>query len=485
MGHSEADGLISDIAQRDHDIPEVEKRAIISGLTSRVIDNEHEIRLSEEAAELLLRIALHPGDKKAFFLRFLKVKYPDLYVEASKPGGIDAHLLPTDIPWEVYRDYFRARHGVSLRYEDEVARLKACAEQVTIYVESLRQGIRSQSLFKENRAGDRERKLEVALLDALVYGQRVNEGMNGAIFRIDLENLPKEDAAIALDAGIFGERDAISAIKVLKVYRENAASSEYKNHRLVDGVLQDASRRGLRVASVPELYALHTIHLPNKEAHDAYKALTGMPDLSERVSCIGMEFIEGEDLGSFLWRQYGMALIRRCLQLGLSGAETMADALKALEYPSDYHYVRGLVDGIQKRLVALPEANHLVLEVAPPPRNDAERIKVFQASQRNMRRMISVLKADGFAIDRSIYQVISTTIQACRDAGIALLDCHERNIMITPRNEVVFIDFEKIRHVPRPIMGDGDVEAFYDMEMNPGGLPMDKGVLSTLRALIR
>ena len=102
-----------------------------------------------------------------------------------------------------------------------------------------------------------------------------------------------------------------------------------------------------------------------------------------------------------------------------------------------------------------------------------------------MRRMISLLKADGFAIDRSIYQVISTTIQVCRDAGIALLDCHERNIMITPRNEVVFIDFEKIRHVPRPIMGDGDVEAFYDMEMNPGGLPMDKSVLSTLRALIR
>lgn len=374
---------------------------------------------------------------------------------------------------------------MSLRHEDEVARLKACAEQATNYIEYLRKGIRNRSPLEEGGVGDRERKLEVALLDALVYGQRINEGMNGVIFRVDLENLPKEDVAIALDAGIFGERDAVSAIKVLKVYRENAASNEYKNHRLVEGVLRDASRRGLRVASVPELYALHTIHLSSEKVRHAYRVLTEMPDLSEYVSCIGMEFIEGEDLGSYLWRQYGRALIRRCAQLDLLGIEAMADTLKALERPSDYHRVRGLVDGIQKWLVALPEAKHLVLEAAPLPRNDAERIKVFQASQRNMRRMISVLKGEGFAIDRSIYEVIRTTIQVCRDAGIALLDCHERNIMITPRNEVVFIDFEKIRHVPRPVVGDGDVEAFYDMEMNPGGLPIDKSVLSMLGALYK
>lgn len=64
---SETAGLIDDITQWAYNVPEIEKRAIINSLASRAIDGDREMKLSEEGAELLLRIALHPGDKKAFF----------------------------------------------------------------------------------------------------------------------------------------------------------------------------------------------------------------------------------------------------------------------------------------------------------------------------------------------------------------------------------------------------------------------------------
>lgn len=461
-------------------VPSEERQALRESLLNARF---HDINLSDEAAEALLETVVNSADTRAFFLRFLKSIRPDLHAQAIQPGGILANLLPTDIPWNVYREYIHRRREVDAREEAQVHATKESLSIAAQHIEQVR--ARFYASVTESSEPQKGLRNELVLLDALAYGQRLNEGMNGVIVRVQLQDFPEKDRAVALRSGMFGEFADDAAVKVLKIYREEAAKIEYRHQFLVREALTRAANRGEMVASVPEPHMVHTMTLPNGALRDAYRSLTKIPTLEDRVSCISMEFIPGEDLGTYVWRQYGQALVRRAMRLDMERVTGIDERFLAdLERPSTYHLVRNMVDDLQRRIGVLSEMRHLLLESVPPARNDAEQIKVRQASDRNVKRMTQLLQLDGFRIDPKLYTTIEATIDACRRAQIVLLDCHERNIMLTPDGRVFFIDFEKIKLASRPIAGDDDQEAFYDMEMNPAGLPVDKTVLSFLRPFV-
>lgn len=461
-------------------VPSEERRALYEALLHAQF---HDIKLSDEAAEALLETVVNSADTKAFFLRFLKSVRPDLHAQAIQSGGILANLLPTDIPWNVYREYVHRRREVDTREEAQAHATKESLSIAAQHIEQVR--ARFYASVMESSEPQKGLRNELILLDALAYGQRLNEGMNGVIVRVQLQDFPEKDRAVAIRSGMFGEVADDAAVKVLKIYREEAAKIEYRHQFLVREALTRAANRGEMVASVPEPHMVHTITLPNGALRDAYRSLTKIPTLEDRVSCISMEFIPGEDLGTYVWRHYGQALVRRAMRLDTERVTGIDDrSLADLERPSTYHLVRNTVDDLQRRIGVLSETRHLLLESALPARNDAEQIKVRQASDRNVKRMTRLLQSDGFRIDPKLYTTIEATIDACRRAQIVLLDCHERNIMLTPDGRVFFIDFEKVKLASRPITGDDDQEAFYDMEMNPAGLPVDKTVLSFLRPFV-
>ncbi|MBP7133722.1 hypothetical protein KBA73_00745 [Patescibacteria group bacterium] len=439
---------------------------------------------SEEAATALFETVLSTIDPKAFFGRFLETQFPALHQAIKGPGDIRARVSPEDLPWKVYRKYLLRRRAMDVRQEEERVQQNKETTFLARFLEELKRDIAKKGELPIEVSERKELVLDFALLQSLRAGRRMNEGSNGVIYKIDVGDLPVSERGIVMESGLFPVEDT-SAIKILKVYSTEAGHIETVNQRKAALFLKEARAQGKNVARVPEAHLDHVIAFETPELQEAFRRVLKIDSIGAKVNCIAMEYIEGEDLATHIWRAYARAFVRKVVKSdpGQSTGIT-EEELEYLEKPSTFNEIRNYVTTLERRANILPELRSLLLEEVRPGHTQAALVKERMAHDRNAKRMSGLLLQDGFTIDPDLFDKISNSMDVFRENGLVYLDGHERNIMLRSDGEVFVIDFEKCKWLNRPVRGDGDEEAFTEPLMNPHGEPLDKRMLQFLQQFL-
>ncbi len=480
VGLAEKKGVLKELREAYSRMKPAERTELFAALQA---DAEID-PFSDAAANALFETVLSTIDPKAFFGRFLETQFPALHQAIKGPGDIRTRVSPEDLPWKVYRKYLLRRRAMDVRQEEEKVQLTREATFLSHFLDELKQSIAKKGELPMEASQRKELVLDFALLQSLRAGRRMNEGSNGVIYRIDVGDLPTTERGIVMESGLFPVEDT-SAIKILKVYSTEAGHKETVNQRKAAFFLKEARAQGKNVACVPEAHLDHVIAFETPELQEAFRRVLKIDSMGTKVNCIAMEYVEGEDLATYLWRAYARAFVRKVVRSDSEHVTGITDKeIEYLEKPSTFNEIRNYVTVLEQRAKVLPELRALFLEEVRPGHTQEALVKERMAHDRNAKRMSTLLLQDGFTIDSDVYDKISNSMDVFRENGLVYLDGHERNIMLRPDGEVFVIDFEKCKWMNRPVRGDTDEEAFTDPVMNPHGEPLDKRMLQFLQQFL-
>ncbi|MBU1032951.1 MAG: hypothetical protein ABII13_00575 [Patescibacteria group bacterium] len=400
-------------------------------------------------------------------------KFPEL-MEYEMEGFDD--FIPTDsleASWELFQGYFSLR-------KKRKERNKPSGFAGDISLDTIIEAKKA----KETDAGltdkeKRDRMIDAVMLEMVFKAQRINEGNNGTILRLDIDILDEKTRELAMEVGLIQEGNNI--FKLLKIYRAGDGEQEVNNQRSAYEIVNEASKKGLEVTKVPKVYSMREIKSPNKEISELIRMHAHLDLTQDRVECIVMEYLEGEDLGTYIWKEYAKQIIKKIADSKESIVSEVEE--EAVAGCKTFFDIQDYIKALQQRFE--PALKGRLLEfMARTPANEKEVRKESEVNVRNAKKIQDVLVQGGFVIDQSIYDKVNNTIEAFREQGLVYLDAHERNIMLVG-DDVYTIDFGKCKKIKRPVTGNQDAEAFASVEDNPEGRPIDRSVVEFLKIFVQ
>ncbi|MFW0838045.1 MAG: hypothetical protein ACKKL5_03520 [Candidatus Komeilibacteria bacterium] len=266
---------------------------------------------------------------------------------------------------------------------------------------------------KENPlAGNNYENKEVAegLIEAaLLYSRKVNEGNNGIINQLQLDQLAPEILNYFREAsdGQINEQESV-ATKLLKVYSPEVGKTEAARQQQAYKIWEAAEDKSA-LAKVPRLLFYKEITIKNQEllerlSNDGVHAMDG------KVAVLVMDFIEGEDLAMYLVKQI------------VAHHPELADLQQALQDGADISFAQ-LHSGMSAALgFATAGGQHRNLND-----NIFEEQKV---NNDNVKLMVEFMRRKGIIINSDILRKVKNTIDLFHANDFQHGDLHERNIML-------------------------------------------------------
>lgn len=130
-----------------------------------------------------------------------------------------------------------------------------------------------------------------------------NEGNNGVILELDLEHFPKrERQKFCKFFDISPTEEEGVAVKMLKVYSASQAEKEFTAQTMAAEVINNDEELRGRVA-VPKCYYGGDLNLESESFREKLEEL-GINPTAESLGMIMMEYVKGEDLGTFCFKQF-------------------------------------------------------------------------------------------------------------------------------------------------------------------------------------
>lgn len=253
--------------------------------------------------------------------------------------------------------------------------------------------------------------LEGALEAALLQAQKINEGANGIIAKVDFRKLPED-----LRHRLLGDVDIPdeSVIKLMKFYRPGSGKKEFEAQRMIHEALSGVEG----VASVPKPYLYYDLEIRTPELRQALSKNIQLESFNDRVEVFIMDYIEGDDLVTQFFRE----IVRRHPRFRHKSA--VADELTYSELesmvPGKIGYDRP--GGKGKSLFE-------------------QQVEKQEVYNRNAQKLKAALKDIQFSVDPALYAMLKKTMDELHSKGIFHRDLHERNIMIGKDGKLFLIDF--------------------------------------------
>lgn len=398
-------------------------------------------------------------------------------IRSKEIEGLD-DIEPEDLSWEIFNKYLSVRKKVEARQLHE----KNFRASDIPQLEDLMRIVARETRESNLDLTEAEQLPNALGLMLLLKSQRINEGNNGAIFLVENSQLDESLKSKAVETGLVRENEANSAMKILKVYAHTAGKQEADNQKKAGEILKQAAAAGQNVARVPEILWESELKLGQGTIHDMIQKTTGLDRVGSELNAIAMEHIRGQDLATYIWKEFAKALHKLMAEHGLPlepNADQGVDGMQT--FFEIQEYVRSLQSSFGRRSALGP---YLLDYLDRMPATPKEQTREANLNRGNAKKIQTLLLKTGFTLDPKIYLALKNSIQAFREAGFAYLDAHERNVMLTPDNEVVLVDFAKFKNAGRPIAGDADSAAFHSLEDNPNGLPLDTSVVSFLEPFV-
>lgn len=257
---------------------------------------------------------------------------------------------------------------------------------------------RGEGIHEEVRfAGEREDREHERMLDflaeqMLLNASKMDEGVNGIIFHLNVEILDESLKQFAESKALDFESER--ALKMLKVYRKGEGEREFDLQKRAYEILN--KKNAGTQARIPKPLFYRDIQL-SPQARAQLEETVGFSE--EHAEIIVMELIQGKDLGTYL-----------------------VDAAKKLRAKEgdDEDPERILLDDVltRFRFSALDEGDAAIL--------------------------YHYLREKQFSLNPSIIQALSAGIESLHRGKMAHRDLHERNVMISEDDgsvDVWIIDF--------------------------------------------
>jgi serine/threonine protein kinase len=289
-----------------------------------------------------------------------------------------------------------------------------------------------ENLIPEKRKNE---QISEALLEAAILNsKKINEGNNGIINIIKVDNLPLE---LKQYLNLENEDGKEIVFKMLKIYKPGKGEQEYKMQTEAYDLVAD---KGEDYAKVPKPFLFKTINIYNNDAkrrladwgfslpkydlpeeimkkYNMKDSLVSNDEINEdilteleekgfispevKVDLLMMDYVEGEDMGQILYKE----------------------VLKRNPEPEWF------IDNMSKGVLGFEK-------------NDGEYKESFGEEMikiENINKMIKFLKKNGFVFKKEYFEKLKNTLNILKNKGIKHRDLHERNIIINQETEDVYI----------------------------------------------
>jgi serine/threonine protein kinase len=245
--------------------------------------------------------------------------------------------------------------------------------------------------------------IEAAVNEILEHkARKINEGQNGIIFR--LEGVAEEVSAKLASAGYSVSNEQIA--KVLKISKKGAGEHEYRMQQkalhIIESSVQDDS---VSFAKVPTLHGY--CELPITEEVRKKLQVFGFDSSNKRADIIFMDYIDGPDLATALYRE----VVKRHPR-----TVHLKDSVHELDFQELHKEVSSAL-GFTMPGGKARDANERIIEQ-------------YRIMQMNMERLVVFLNKSGFRLNPSIPKQISATIDLFHKNGLCLRDAHHRNFLV-------------------------------------------------------
>jgi serine/threonine protein kinase len=240
----------------------------------------------------------------------------------------------------------------------------------------------------------KEKLIDFIIEQTILQAEMIDQGVNGIIFRLDIEVLDATVRAQFEEEGF--ELNNENAIKMLKVYKKGQGRAEFDMQQRAQEIIGDQAKN---YAMIPKPNFYRDLELSD-HAFEQMRDTYGLKE--KRVEIIMMEFVPGKDLGT--------ALVEKAKELRRADDQISAEGMRLDD--------------------ALAHFQHAAM------------------SDEFAEQLFAYLDSQNIRIDPTVAQRIKKTLDVLHKNGIAHRDAHERNIMISEGegglqdiNNVWVIDF--------------------------------------------
>lgn len=308
-----------------------------------------------------------------------------------------------------------------------------------------------KELHQKNLTEKRKELLEAQLEAILLSTEKINEGNEGIILKLDVEDLAESERELLL-----GKTDvpSLSAVKLLKVFNKEIGQSEFDRQLRAYELLKDKDG----FAKVPEPYFYQKISVMTEEMRQKLSEDLGVDvELGKTVEFFVMDVIEGDDLMTHLYKE----VLERHPNSKIKG-----DSLIGRTYNQLHNEVAFCLK------LSNPDLEGKGVE--------ARKNVVAGVSEQNMAAIKAYLIPTDFSLDRSVRSKLSKSLDFLHKNGIFHRDLHNRNAMVGDDGEVYIIDFGK--SWVRGVDGDNAGDDIY-MSANGGEWVNDDEIINLCESL--
>ncbi|HLD27327.1 MAG TPA: lipopolysaccharide kinase InaA family protein [Patescibacteria group bacterium] len=275
---------------------------------------------------------------------------------------------------------------------------------------------------QENKEALAEKLVELAL----TKGQKINEGTNGVIFEIDLNDCPEEFTGLLKKNP--GEK---FTAKMLKIYLRGAGEKEARFQQQAFDLV--AGQNDPELAKIPEIYLYQDFAITNEELKDKL-AETGIKE-NERAEVLFMDYIHGQDLATYLYTQ----ILNK-----EHGTE------KNSQWQMDFNQLQKLV-------------GELLHFTEPTAKQRTTSELFYLVVKENEEKIKEFLKRNDITLAKAILDKVAKTVSLLNKNGIYHNDLHERNIILEQNKQgeltdVYIIDFGDAEQKPDQQRPGGDLD---------------------------
>lgn len=270
------------------------------------------------------------------------------------------------------------------------------------------------------------RELAAMNLEVLLYrSKKINEGNNGIINILMLEDMDQEmiNFLETLSPG-FSKRESV-AVKLIKIYSQGVGKHEYEMQSAAYDAMLASETAELPYAKIPKPLFYKEVEIASPELKQKLIA-EGLQSVGDKIEVLIMDLLPGEDLATHIHRQ--VVKIAKD-NPKFQGIQHLLDKEVQDMSLAELQSAVGVIVGQSK-----PGGNHRDADM-----NQFENLIV---KTENSKKTITFLKKNGYVLNKEWLNKIENTVNTLHDKGIFHRDLHERNVMVNPdNNEVYILDF--------------------------------------------
>lgn len=274
---------------------------------------------------------------------------------------------------------------------------------------------RVESPFHTPQSSDKDAELKKRFLETRIlelielHSEKTNEGMNGYIMRLRSNNVPVQTLQELREQGVDLPKED-QAMKILKIYSVGEGVHEAEMQQRARAILREKGGDSTQYAQVPDVFFIKEISLTDSSRQRLHER--GVALSSDHAEVIGMEFVEGDDLATALYRE----VLKRKVQEHGETFLGLPHSVEKMNIRELQEYVARILDFRRPGGKAVTEAE----------RQHEQR----QVTTENTAKLTSYLRRSGFVLDSRIVSQIKNTLELLHDNQFAHRDAHHRNIMV-------------------------------------------------------